>query len=129
SFLRQPLYFAPGTMHLYSNPAITVAAEAAGRALAGALGRPAEEPMLGRLYPFVRESILAPLGLTSTDFRPPTEWDERIALVEGTGQEGVDWEMSNSAYYRGLGIPWGGMFGTPREIARFADLFLPGAGG
>jgi CubicO group peptidase (beta-lactamase class C family) len=129
SFMRQPLFFAPGTMHVYSNPAITMAAEAVGRALGGALGRPVEEPMLGRIYPFVRERILAPLGLTSTDFRPPAAWDERIALVSGTGQEGNDWEMANSAYYRGLGMPWGGLFGTPREIARFADLFLPSAAG
>lgn len=129
SFMRQPLFFEPGTMHLYSNPAITVAAEAAGRALGRKLGQRVDVPMLGHIYPFVRDRILARLGMVSTDFRPPDEWNDRIALVSGTGQEGLDWEGSNSPYYRSLGMPWGGLFGTPREIARFADAFLPAAGG
>lgn len=61
--------------------------------------------------------------------KPPAEWSERIAWVEGTGQEGTDYEMANSAYYRSLGIPWGGLFSTPRDLARFVDLFLPSAAG
>ncbi|HEX8959249.1 MAG TPA: serine hydrolase domain-containing protein [Solirubrobacterales bacterium] len=129
SFARQPLLFAPGTMHYYSNVGILLAAEVVGRYLAGALGGEVEIPAVGRLYGFVRERILAPLGMDGAGFRPPAEWDERIARVEGTGQEGSDWEMANSAYYRGLGIPWGGLYSTARDLARFVDLFLPGAGG
>lgn len=129
SFARQPLLFAPGTMHFYSNVGILMAAEVVGRCLAGALGREVETPAARRLHPFVRESILTPLGMAGSSFCPPGEWDERIARVEGTGQEGRDWEMSNSPYYRGLGIPWGGLYSTARDLARFVDLFLPGASG
>ena len=37
--------------------------------------------------------------------------------------------MANSAYYRSLGIPWGGLFSRPRDLARFVDCFLPAAAG
>lgn len=129
SFARQPLFFAPGAFHLYSNCGILLAAEVVGRALAGTLGREQETPAAGRLHAFVAERILAPLGMGDTSFKPPAAWNARIALVEGTGQEGVDWEMANSAYYRSLGIPWGGLFSTPRDLVRFVDLFLPNASG
>lgn len=129
SFGRQALLFAPGTAHLYSNPGILMAAEAAARALDGTLGRELEEPSIARFHPFVQHSILTRLGMEHTSLLPPAEWDGRIAWVERTGQEGLDWEAANSAYYRSLGIPWGGMFSTPRELVRFVDLFLPAAGG
>lgn len=129
SFGRQPLFFAPGTFHLYSNPGILMAAEVVGRALAGRLGAETEEPLVGRYHRFVEEEILAPLGMTLSALHPPAAWDDRIARVERTGQEGLDWEGANSAYYRSLGIPWGGMFSRPRDLVRFVDVFLPAAGG
>jgi CubicO group peptidase (beta-lactamase class C family) len=129
SFGRQPLLFAPGTAHYYSNPGIVLAAEAVGRALAGTLGQPTDPAQVGRYHPFVHERLLAPLGMTWSSLLPPPSWDDRIAWVESTGQEGQDWEAANSRYYRSLGIPWGGLFSRPRELARFVDLFLPGAGG
>lgn len=129
SFLLQPLLFAPGTMHYYSNAAICLAAEAVGRAMAGTLGEVAAPLAIDRYHAFVHEAILTPLGMASSSLRPPTDWDGRIARVEDTGQEGTDWEMANSAYYRSLGIPWGGLFSRPRDLIRFVDLFLPAAGG
>ena len=129
SFGRQPLFFAPGAFHLYSNPGILMAAEVVGRAVAGALGAEAEEPLVGRYHRFVEEEILAPLGMTLSALHPPAAWDNRIARVERTGQEGLDWEGANSSYYRSLGIPWGGMFSRPRDLVRFVDLFLPAASG
>lgn len=129
SFLRQPLLFAPGALHYYSNVAICLAAEVVGRALAGTLGREGAPLAIDRYHDFVHEAILAPLGMASSSLRPPAAWDGQIARVEDTGQEGTDWEMANSAYYRGLGIPWGGLFSRPRDLIRFVDLFLPAAGG
>ena len=129
SFARQPLLFAPGAAHYYSNVGILMAAEVVGRFLAGALGWEVETPSVTGLHSFVRDRILIAMGMDEAGFCPPVEWDERIAWVEGTGQEGQDWEMANSAYYRGLGIPWGGLYSSARNLARFVDLFLPGAGG
>src|SRR6266542_4203251 len=115
SFGRQPLFFEPGAAHLYSNPGILMAAEAVGRALTATIGQRLETPAVGRYHGFVHERILAPLGMTSSSLKPSADWDERIAFVERSGQEGTDYEAANSAYYRSLGIPWGGMFSTPRD--------------
>lgn len=132
SFGGQPLLFAPGAAHYYSNPGILLAAETVGRASSpgGAmLGRVQETPAVGRYHPFVEREILSPLGMTGSTLLPPPDWDERIAWVERTGSEGQDWEAANSPYYRSLGIPWGGLFSHPRDLVRFVDLFLPAAGG
>jgi beta-lactamase class C len=129
SFGSQALLFAPGSAHYYSNPGILLAAEVVGRTMDGTLGERVERPAVGRYHPFVHERILAPLGMGSSSLLPPAAWNDRIAWVERTGQEGEDWELSNSAYYRSLGIPWGGLFSRPRDLVRFVDLFLPAASG
>jgi beta-lactamase class C len=129
SFLRQPLLFDPGSLHYYSNVAICLAAEVVGRALAGTLGQPVAEPAIDRYHRFVQGEILDPLGMADSSLRPSAAWAERTARVENTGQEGTSYEMANSAYYRSLGIPWGGLFSTPRDLIRFVDLFLPAAVG
>lgn len=125
SYGQQPLFFEPGTHHLYSNPGILLAAETVGRALGGTLGQRLETPAVGRFHSFVHDRILSPLGMNDSSLKPPAEWDGRIAIVEQTGQEGTDYEMANSAYYRSLGIPWGGLFSTPRDLVRFVQHFLP----
>ena len=129
SFMRQPLFFAPGTAHIYSNPAILMAAEIVARAVSGKLGQSMTAPQIQSFLDHVRSQILEPLGMASSSMSPPDEWNDRRAWVEGTGQEGTDWEMANSAYYRGLSFPWGGLFSTPRDLGRFTDLFLPSAQG
>jgi CubicO group peptidase (beta-lactamase class C family) len=128
SFGRQPLFFEPGAYHLYSNPGILLAAECVGRALDGTLGQHVETPAVGRYHSFVHERILGPLGMLDSSLKPPAEWDARIARVERTGQEGTSYEGANSAYYRSLGIPWGGLFSTPRDLVRYVQLFLTSAG-
>ena len=129
AFGRQSLLFAPERFHYYSNCGILLAAEAVGRAVAGTLRRPVAAPAVSHYHPFVQQHILLSLGMTASALRPPPEWVERTAWVERTGQEGEDWEMANSPYYRGLGIPWGGLFTRPRDLVRFIDCFLPAAGG
>jgi CubicO group peptidase (beta-lactamase class C family) len=129
SFGRQPLLFAPGSLHYYSNPGIVLAAEIVGRVSAGTLGQPVERPAVRRYHDHVHARILAPLDMAASSMLPPAAWDERIARVEETGQEGTPWDMANSAYYRSLGIPWGGLYSRPRDLVRLVDLFLPAAGG
>ena len=129
SFGRQPLFFEPGAYHLYSNPGILMAAESVGRALDGTLGQRVDVPAVGRYHSFVHERILGPLGMLDSSLKPPPEWDARIARVERTGQEQTGFDMANSEYYRSLGIPWGGLFSTPRDLVRYVQLFLPSASG
>jgi len=129
SFARQLLLCAPGTLHIYSNVALGLAAEIVGRALDGTLERAVTGSAIDSYHAFVQQAILTPLGMADSAIPAPPAWADRIAQVAGTGQKGTDWEMANSAYYRGLGIPWGGLFSRPRDLVRFVDLFLPAAGG
>ena len=129
SWVRHPLLFPPGAHHYYSNVGILLAAEAVGRAASGTLGRRLDTPAIGHYHEFVQSDILNRLGMMDSSLRPPAAWNERIAWVSDTGQEDTAWEQGNSAYYRQLGIPWGGLFTTPRDVARFVDLFMPGANG
>lgn len=129
SWTRQPLLFPPGARHYYSNVGILLAAEAVGRAASGSLGKRLDTPAIDAYHDVVQSDILGTLGMASSALRPPAAWDERIARVADTGQEGESWEQANSDYYRQLGIPWGGLFTTPRDVARFIDLFLPEANG
>jgi CubicO group peptidase (beta-lactamase class C family) len=111
---RLPLRTPPGTALLYSN---------AGYAI---LARIVERITGDEFWTAADQRVLEPLGLRETVARPGPALDERIARVSDVAHAGTDIEPYNSAYWRGLGIPWGGLFGTPRDLARFAGAFLPG---
>jgi CubicO group peptidase (beta-lactamase class C family) len=42
------------------------------------------------------------------------------------GEPHTDHERYNSPYFRRLGIPWGGLYTTPEDLAVFAQAFLEG---
>ena len=121
SFARAPLLFAPGTAHLYSNCGILMAAEAAGRALGNGI-RPDGSGIPAFRAEFA--ALLADVGMRSSALLPSDSWAERIATVVDTGQAGAPFEMANSTYYRSLGIPWGGLFTTPRDLSRWLRVFI-----
>jgi CubicO group peptidase (beta-lactamase class C family) len=56
---------------------------------------------------------------------PESVWD-RIAWVWLPEEPHTDHERYNSAYFRRLGIPWGGLYSTPEDLAVFAQAFLEG---
>ena len=58
SYMRQPLFFAPGSAHLYSNPAILTAAEVVARALTGTLGQKVDEPRIRAFVDHVQSQII-----------------------------------------------------------------------
>ena len=121
SSAKAPLLFEPGTAHLYSNCGILMAAEAAGRVL-GVGPSP-----VGTGIPAFRaefDALLADIGMRSGALLPSDSWAERIATVADTGQAGAPFEMANSSYYRSLGIPWGGLFTTPRDLGRWLRVFV-----
>jgi beta-lactamase class C len=110
---RLPLRTVPGTDLLYSN---------AGFAL---LGRLVERVSGGEFWAETRRRVLTSLGMDDTVARPDADVEDRLALVADTNHTGSDVETYNSAYWRGLAIPWGGLFGSARDLARFAGSFLP----
>ena len=110
-----PLQSAPGEVLRYSNVGIGIA----GRALERAGGQSA--------HASIRQHVLAPMNLTSLLLTPGPIDADHIAWVDDAAAAGTPVESYNSAYWRGLGITWGGYYATPLDIARFAASFFPGA--
>jgi beta-lactamase class C len=108
-----PLVSAPGAELRYSNAGYAVLARLAER-IGGA-----------PFWALTRARVLDPLGLTDIVADPTGDRLNAVALLEDTMHAGSDVETYNSAYWRSLALPWGGLFGTPADAARFAGAFLP----
>jgi len=109
---RLPLRAAPGSEHLYSNAGFAV------------LGRLVERVTGNEFWDETRTRVLDPLGLANTIARPGTNPDRQIAEVADTNHAGTDYEPYNSQYWRELALPWGGLYGSAPDLARFAGSFL-----
>ena len=110
-----PLQSAPGEVLRYSNVGIGIAS----RALESVTDQ--------SIHNSIRGHLLQPLGLQEIALTPGPEMDSSIAWVRDAANAGTPTESYNSPYWRSLGIPWGGYFGTAEALARFATSFLPGA--
>jgi beta-lactamase class C len=112
SYCRGRLLFPTGSQWSYSNYGFGLAGEIVAR-------------YGGRGYhAFVAEEILACLGMRDSYLQPPAEAWDRIAWVWLPGEPHTDHERYNSPYFRKLGIPWGGLYSTPEDLAVFAQTFL-----
>jgi CubicO group peptidase (beta-lactamase class C family) len=84
---------------------------------------------------FLRTEIFEPLWMNDTSLGAPEDWfsgpdakGARIAEIrvpDDQRDSALDWGW-NSRYWRGLGAPWGGVFSTPADLARFARMMLSG---
>jgi CubicO group peptidase (beta-lactamase class C family) len=110
---RLPLQSPPGNELRYSNAGYGVVA----RLSEHISGQPFWQAAQSRVFePLgIREILADPAGLALG----------RAAHLADTSHPGTDIETYNSAYWRGLALPWGGLFGTPRDAVRFAAAFLP----
>jgi CubicO group peptidase (beta-lactamase class C family) len=124
SFLIEEVHFPPGQWHLYSSVGYGLVAEAVGRALIASGSSSASRPL--EAYESFTLEMLRELGVEDAAFRPDDAEQARCDWVESTGQEGLDWEIGNSRYYRSLGMPWGGLFTRARDVLAFIQAFLPG---
>lgn len=111
---RLPLQSRPGAELRYSNAGY------------GVLSRLADSVSGEEFWSLARDRVLDPLGLADTVARPGPEVEPRLALLGDPANAGTPIEAYNSPYWRELAIPWGGLYGTPRDLARFAGFFLPG---
>ncbi len=117
--MKTPLLFAPGTKWSYSSTGILLASEIARRAD----GRP--------IAKLLEEEIYMPLGMRNTamglgrfrlDEVVRSQTAHAPADLGGSGDTKTwDW---NSAYWRGLGAPWGGAHSTAEDVAKFLRAFL-----
>ena len=112
AMLWQPLWRKPGTELIYSNTGY------------GVLGRVAEAVGGRDFWELTWENVFEPLELHQTIARPGPELDARIARVRDVYGQGRPTEAYNSQYWRDLGIPWGGLYGSAHDAVRFAATFL-----
>ncbi|MFO0953139.1 MAG: serine hydrolase domain-containing protein [Isosphaeraceae bacterium] len=122
--VRTPLLFDPGTKYSYSSMAILLASEIA-RRISGS-----ELPAL-----FDR-AVFRPLGMGHSALglgRMPLEGitrcqSEAAAPESGAGDPSAkSWDW-NSAYWRNLGAPWGGVHASAPDVSRLLTEILNGDG-
>lgn len=112
-----PLQFEPGSQVLYSNAAPYVLA----RIVELRSGKPFHE--------HVRETILTPTGMNHTYFIIPAGEAARTAVSYRDMPEGrVEFFRFDPAWRVTMTLPDGGLFSSPREIARFLQVFLDNDG-
>ena len=113
-----PLAAGPGTRAEYSDIGFIVLGEA--------LARLADEPF----DRFCQREVFGPLGMSTTGYRPPAEWKERIPptaddrdfrrrVVQGEVQDENASAMGGMAGHAGL-------FAAARDLATFAHVMLEG---
>jgi CubicO group peptidase (beta-lactamase class C family) len=109
---RLPLQSAPGDELRYSNAGY------------GVFSRLTERVSGERFWRTAEARVLEPLGIRDILADPAGVALQRVAHLADTSHAGTDVESYNSAYWRSLALPWGGLFGTPRDAVRFAAAFL-----
>jgi CubicO group peptidase (beta-lactamase class C family) len=109
-----PLLFPPGTNIHY---------QSCGTAMLGAIVERIEGLSL---RDFLRREIFDPLGMKDTALGAQGLDATRIPHVNVDEEmRGATWGW-NTPYWHHFGAPWGGMFSTVSDIARFCQMFLNG---
>lgn len=112
SACRLDLAFTPGTRVAYSSTAFLLLAEIV------------ERVAKRSFVDFAAERIFRPLEMGSTGFRPDEAVYPRITRLRlSPNRRPTDWD-NNSTYWRQLGAPWGGLFSTADDTARFGQSIL-----
>lgn len=107
-----PLLFRPGTRVRYQSMGFVLLGEIVARVAATPL------PEL------LRREVFDPLGMADTALGAPESWLGRIVPCRLEGDRpATDWDW-NSAYWRSLGAPWGGLITTGLDLARLSLAFL-----
>lgn len=108
----EPLLFPPGSRFTYASDSFYVLGELITR-------------LSGRRYPdYLRQRILAPLGMTRTGF-DPRQLDARAAPIHGLGVPRALLGMA-LRYVASLEAPGGGLWATAADIVRFGQAVLGG---
>lgn len=111
--LRVPLVSAPGERLRYSNLGPGIAARAA-------------EVVTGKDFPdLVRTKVLKPMELHNILLAPDDDDVGRIARLKDPANPGTPYESYNSEWWRETAVPWGGYYGSARDVLRFTSSFLP----
>jgi CubicO group peptidase (beta-lactamase class C family) len=118
--VRTPLLFQPGTRYQYSSMAIMLAAEIAHRISGVELSALVEDSVFRPLE--MKHSALG-LGKFSIDNMMKCQTENAAPESGGGDPAARDWDW-NSAYWRRLGAPWGGVHASAPDLGRFFAEFL-----
>jgi beta-lactamase class C len=110
--LREPAGNEPGTLIRYSNTGFAILAVAVERAVGESFWR------------YVRRRVLIDPNFDDIVIRPADGQIDRLVTLSDAANAGTPIESYNSAWWREMALPWGGAYGTPRALARFAATFL-----
>ena len=77
-----------------------------------------------KIADYVKEEILSPLGLKSTGLGSKGFPRERLVRVETPAYQAKSDFGWNSRYWQELGVPWGGMFSAPEDLAVICQCML-----
>lgn len=113
AMMQVPLRSAPGERLRYSNLGN------------GIVGRAIEQLTGQGVHQVIRQRVLDPLGLDDIQLTPGPAYDNQIAIVADPANAGTPAESYNTRWWRDNGITWGGYFGSPEAMLRFASAFLP----
>ena len=105
------LVYAPGAHTKYSNAGIAV------------LGYVLEKTRGRSFYPYLRETLLEPMGLRSSAFEPLPALQARMAKGYMWSYDGLFFEAP--AFQLGIG-PAGSMYTTVEDLARFESTLFDG---
>jgi CubicO group peptidase (beta-lactamase class C family) len=108
--LKTPLEDTPGAHYVYSDLGADI------------LGFIVESVSGERLDQYTTSHIFRKLGMTSTRFRPPTSWDDRLARTEAPLGRVHD---QNAAALGGV-AGHAGLFSTAADLSIFAEMMLNG---
>lgn len=109
---RVPLQTAPGEQLRYSNAGY------------GVLARLMELVSGESVWATTQRAVLTPLDMANTTPHPRAEHEPRLAFLADSANAGTDHEAYNSTYWKNLGIPWAGLYGTPRDLVRFGGACI-----
>jgi CubicO group peptidase (beta-lactamase class C family) len=109
-----PLGFPPGTRVSYQSMGTLMLAEIVHQIT----GKTIQE--------FLRKEVFDVLGMADTSLGWQVAKKDRIAQVRvPPSPDRPDWSW-NSAYWLGLGVPWGGLITSPADFSRFCQMMLNG---
>lgn len=122
--IHTPLLFAPGTQYSYSSMAILLASEVAKRISGQAIADLADSAIYQPLQ--MRHSAMG-IGRLDNDTLVRCQMQQAAPEAGAGAADTQSWDW-NSAYWRTLGVPWGGAHGSAADVARFLDEFLHPSG-
>jgi CubicO group peptidase (beta-lactamase class C family) len=122
--IRAPLSFAAGSRYQYSSMGILLATQVAEQLSSAEISQLVDRRVFGPLE--MRHSAVG-LGRYTLEDMVRVQTEHAAPEAGGGDPSAKDWDW-NSAYWRRLGAPWGGVHASAPDLARFLGEFLHGAG-